>query len=99
MQPKIASRGFFLSYGQVGSPEEITEARAVLERTTGGMEAWRGSNNHQLIPVRQLELAKQVGQINQNDALSDEEKAGRIVEIEEQLADLENMVRLLEAGL
>ena len=92
-------RGFFLSYGQVGSPEEITEARAVLERTTGGMEAWRGSNNHQLIPVRQLELAKQVGQINQNDALSDEEKAGRIVEIEEQLADLENMVRLLEAGL
>lgn len=92
-------RGFFLGYGHVGTPEEIFEAREVLARTSGGMEVWRASSNHQLIPVRQLELAKQRGQIVQNAALSETEKAARIAEVEAQLADLETMVRLLEAGL
>jgi phosphonate transport system substrate-binding protein len=92
-------RAFFLSYGQVGTPEEIAAARKVLSRTSGGMEVWRASSNHQLIPVRQLELAKQKGQIAQNSALSAGQKAERIAAIDMQLGDLETMVRLLEAGL
>jgi phosphonate transport system substrate-binding protein len=92
-------RGFFLSYGQVGTPEQIAEARAVLARTSGGMEIWRASNNHQLIPVRQLELAKQRGQAEQNSALTEAQKAERLAEIDAQMLDLENLVRLLAAGL
>ncbi len=92
-------RGFFLGYGHVGTPEEIAEAREVLARTSGGMEVWRASSNHQLIPIRQLELAKQRGQVEQNAALSEEQRAERIAAIEAQFADLETMVRLLEAGL
>ena len=92
-------RAFFLSYGQVGTPEEIATAREVLGRTSGGMEIWRASSNHQLIPVRQLELAKQRGQVEQNAALNDAQKAERIAAIDAQLTDLETMVRLLAAGL
>jgi phosphonate transport system substrate-binding protein len=92
-------RAFFLSYGQVGTPEEIAAAREVLGRTSGGMEIWRASSNHQLIPIRQLELSKQRGQVAQNSALSDAERAERLAEIDAQLADLESMVRLLDAGL
>jgi len=61
-----------------GTPEEIAAAREVLGRTSGGMEIWRASSNLQLIPIRQLELAKQRGEVTQNEALSDAEKAERL---------------------
>lgn len=92
-------RGFFLSYGHVGSPEAVAEAREVLARTSGGMEVWRASSNHQLIPIRQLDLAKQRTQLQQRSGLSDAERERRIAEIEAQMADLDTLVELLERGL
>jgi phosphonate transport system substrate-binding protein len=91
-------RGFFLSYGQVGTAKQIAEARDVLARTSGGMEIWRGSTNHQLIPVRQLGLAKERAQIEQS-TMTEAQKAERLAEIDAQMQDLETMVRLLAAGL
>ncbi|MEE4243348.1 MAG: hypothetical protein V2I36_17935, partial [Desulfopila sp.] len=77
---------------------QIAEARDVLARTSGGMEIWRNSNNHQLIPVRQLGLAKERAKTEQS-SLSEAEKTERLKEIDTQMHDLETLVRLLSAGL
>lgn len=92
-------RGFFVSYGQVGSPEAVAEAREVLSRTSGGMEVWRASSNHQLIPIRQLELAKQRTQLQQRPGLSDADRSKRIEEIETQIEELNTLAEMLDRGL
>ena len=67
---------FLLSYGRVGTPEEIKEAREILGHLV--WSPFNPSNNDQLLPIRILEANKSMMKINGDDKLSAEEKAAQL---------------------
>ena len=80
---------FVMSYGRLGTPEEVAAARKVL-----GALQWapfRPSSNAQLFPIRQLAFNKKILKIKQDTKLSDEEKKKKISALEaeaKKIADL-----------
>lgn len=83
---------FLMSYGTTGDKEEL-EVLAGLQ-----WAPFRASSNDQLIPIRQLELAKQKAAIQNDDNYSDEEKAEKLAAIEAQLASLDRRLEALDAN-
>jgi phosphonate transport system substrate-binding protein len=83
---------FLMTYGTTGDKRE-TEILADLQ-----WAPFRPSSNDQLIPIRQLALFKQKAAIEDDPALSDAERAGRIAEIDAQLAGLERRLAALDAA-
>lgn len=82
---KTKLKDFFLAYGQ-GNSDEAKAELAKLARLTFG--PFRDSSNAQLNPIRQLELAKAKLKIENDAALSAEEKKAKIAEIDQKLAAL-----------
>lgn len=91
-------KAFFLSYGRLGSPEEIEQARAVLAKTSSGLAPFVDSSNHQLLPIRQLALVKDKLKIEKSGDYSDAEKKEKIAAIEAELEGLGQMKEMLEQG-
>jgi phosphonate transport system substrate-binding protein len=73
-------RDFFLSYGKDEREKEI-----LTKLTYSGFHA---SSNQQLLPIRQLELARQRSVIAADDKFSSEEKSAKLKEIDDKLAAL-----------
>jgi phosphonate transport system substrate-binding protein len=73
-------RDFFLSYGRDAREKEI-----LAKLTYSG---FRPSSNQQLLPIRQLELARQRGVIDADDKFSAQEKAAKLKDIDDKLAIL-----------
>jgi phosphonate transport system substrate-binding protein len=80
---------FFMTYGRLGTDEEVARAREVLAKTSDGWGLFAASSNAQLIPIRQLELFKVKIKTQNDDKLSAEDKAKKLKDIDAQLADLE----------
>ncbi len=81
---------FFMTYGRVGTPDEVAHARAVL---TGLQWApFRPSSDAQLYPIRVLQVSKQIFQTQGDTTLSDAEKAAKIKELEAQKAEYEGLL-------
>lgn len=78
-------KDFLLAYGQGDSDLAKTQL-ARLNKLTFGQ--FKDSSNAQLIPVRQLILAKQKLQLEADATLAADEKAARIAAIERQLLEL-----------
>ncbi len=70
---------FILSYGRLGTPEEVKAARDVLAALQWA--PFRPSSDAQLYPIRLLEISKQMAQVKNGD-LSDEEKQAKLKELE-----------------
>lgn len=86
---------FFMTYGRLGTPEEIAHAREVLAKTSDGWGPFLASSDAQLIPVRQLELFKAKVKAQNDDKLSADEKAAKVKEIDAKLAALEDQMKKL----
>lgn len=67
---------WLLTYGRIGSVDEVTKARAVLKEL--GWAPLKPSSDAQLYPIRQLELNKQVLKVQGDEKLSAEEKAKQL---------------------
>ncbi len=82
---KAKVKGFFLTYGRFGSPEEVKKAREVL----AGMQLapFVDSTNSQLYPIRQLALFKDKIKI-ESSSLDANEKAKQVAAINAKLATL-----------
>ena len=80
---------FFMTYGRLGTPEEVVRAREVLAKTSDGWGPFLASSDAQLIPIRQLELFKSRVKAEKNDKLSADEKTAELKKIDGQLADLD----------
>ena len=87
MKAKI--KGFFLTYGRMGSPEEIKAARGVLKAMGSGYAPFTDSSNAQLYPIRQLALFKDKIKISGDSRMDAAEKAKKIEAIEKELAKLD----------
>ncbi len=80
---------FVMSYGRLGTPEEVAKAREVL--TALQWAPFRPSSNAQLFPIRQLAFNKKILKIQQDAKLNDEEKKKKIAAMKEEakkIADL-----------
>jgi phosphonate transport system substrate-binding protein len=95
---KQTLKAFFLSYGRLGSDEEIAQARAVLAKTSSGLAPFVDSSNHQLLPIRQLALVKNKLKLQKSSDYSEAEKTERIAAIDEELTQLDIMKELLAQG-
>lgn len=81
---------FFLSYGRLGTPEEVAEARKVL----AGLQwaPFKPSSDAQLYPIRVLQISKDISKILNDDKLSDAEKQAQVKELEAQKASWEKLM-------
>lgn len=87
MKDKIYS--FILSYGRLGTPEEVKAARAVLSALQWA--PFRPSSDAQLYPIRLLAIAKSINQL-QASALSDEEKQAKMAELQAEKKKYEDLM-------
>ncbi|MGD9535560.1 MAG: phosphonate ABC transporter substrate-binding protein [Alphaproteobacteria bacterium] len=91
-ETKAKIRGFFLNYGVSG--DDVEHAKEVL----AGLDwaPFRPSDNNQLLPIRQLELAKDRAKIEGDGKLSADEKTAKLAEIDAQLASLQEQAEKLQ---
>ena len=89
-------RGWILSFGRTGANAEAE--RAILAKTSSGLAPFRNSSNHQLLPIRQLALFKDKLKVQRDASLSAGEKSKKVAEIDQQLADLQTLARMLGEG-
>ncbi|MEG3618687.1 phosphonate ABC transporter substrate-binding protein [Magnetovibrio sp. PR-2] len=87
---KSKIKGFFLGYGRIGNTEHATK---VLHGISDGQGYFMESNNTQLYPIRQLALFKNKLKIENSEALSAAEKKEKVAAIDEQLAELDVLVK------
>jgi phosphonate transport system substrate-binding protein len=74
---------FVLSYGRLGSPEEVQAARKVL----AGLQwaPFRPSSDAQLFPIRQLELNKELLKVRADAKMTDADKQSRLAQLQKEL--------------
>jgi phosphonate transport system substrate-binding protein len=85
---------FMLSYGRIGTPDEIKAAREMI----AGM-IWsplRPSSDDQLLPMRKLEASRDLLRIQSDAKLSDDEKAKQSADIKAQLVKLDDLEKKAE---
>jgi phosphonate transport system substrate-binding protein len=74
-------RDFFVGYGKDDREKEILKN---MQQIAG----FRASTNAQLIPIRQLEFAKDRAKIEKDAAMSPADKAAKLKDIDAKLAEL-----------
>src|SRR5262245_32590192 len=80
---------FLMSYGRIGSDDEIATAKAILADLV--WSTFQPSSDNQLIPIRVLEANKTLMRIQGDEKLSAEEKSSQIAAIRADIAKLEEM--------
>jgi phosphonate transport system permease protein len=86
-EAKLRLQYFFMNYGRRGTPEEIAQARSVLEPLYFGL--FQPASNAHLDPIVQLEIVRDLILVRNNADLTDEERALRVAELEQRLAEVE----------
>ena len=87
---------WLMSYGRIGTPEEIASAKKVLS----GLQ-WAPfipSSNDQLLPIRVLEANKSIMKIKGDAKLSAEEKAAKIAPLEAEIKNHQQAAEKAEHG-
>ncbi len=80
---------FLLSYGRIGTPDEIKTAREQIAAMI--WSPLHPSSDDQLIPMRKLEASRDLLRIQSDAKLSDEEKKKQSDDVRAQLAKLDAM--------
>jgi phosphonate transport system substrate-binding protein len=85
---------FLLSYGRIGSEDEIKSAREILANLV--WSPFNPSSDNQLLPIRKLELTKEKLKVQADSKLSDEEKAKQVADLDAKLADIDERTKKAE---
>src|SRR5215469_13891589 len=91
LDPAVKTKlySFLLSYGRIGSDDEIAAAKAILANLV--WSTFQPSSDHQLIPIRLLEANKTLMRVQGDDKLAADEKSSQIAAIRADIAKLEEM--------
>lgn len=81
---------FFMSYGRIGAPEDVEEARKILAALQWA--PFRPSSDAQLYPIRIMEITKQMFQVQADGSMAADEKAKKLKELEGQKAQYEDLM-------
>jgi phosphonate transport system substrate-binding protein len=85
---------FLMSYGRIGSAEEIKAAREILANLI--WSPLNPSSDDQLLPIRKLELTKEKLKVQADSKLSDDEKAKQVADLDAKLADVDQRTKRAE---
>lgn len=80
-------QAFFVNYGT--GPDAERQQKILANLTYKG---FRASSNAQLVPIRQMELAKTKLGIERDTTLSEADKKAKVAELDRQLAELDKLV-------
>jgi phosphonate transport system substrate-binding protein len=96
LDPAIKTKlySFLMSYGRLGSDEEVKTDREVLANLV--WSPFHPSSNRQLIAIRKLEANKDLMKVQGDDKLSDAEKQEKVGKIKAELARIEQMEKQAE---
>jgi len=96
LDPAVKTRlyTFLMSYGRVGTPDELKAQREILANLI--WSPFNPSSNDQLIPIRKLEASKTLMKVQADDKLSADEKTKQIAALREQLARLDEAEKAAE---
>ncbi|MEP0320996.1 phosphonate ABC transporter substrate-binding protein [Bauldia litoralis] len=81
---------FFVSYGRLGTPEEVETARGILAELQWA--PFKPSSDAQLYPIRVMEITKQIFQTEADDKMSAEEKTAKVKELEAEKAKYDGLM-------
>jgi phosphonate transport system substrate-binding protein len=90
---KSKIKGFFLAYGRIGADKE--KELAVLKGMSSGWAPFQDSSNNQLLPIMEIDMAKEKMKIQSNDSLAAAEKAQKLSDIDKKLADIQSYTKLI----
>jgi phosphonate transport system substrate-binding protein len=78
---------WLMTYGRLGTPEEVADARKVL----AGLQwaPFRPSSNAQLFPIQQLEINKEMLKVKGDAKLSDADKTAKLADLQKQLEKID----------
>jgi phosphonate transport system substrate-binding protein len=93
-EDRTALKAALLAFGRSGPNAE--REREILANLGEGKAPFLNSDNRQLIPIRQLELAKEKMRIEANEDLTPRNKAKRLEKIQIELRNLETYARLVK---
>jgi phosphonate transport system substrate-binding protein len=86
---------FLMSYGRIGSDDEIKRAKGILADLV--WSPFHPSSDSQLIPIRVLEANKNLMKVQADEKLSGDEKGKQIAAIRAEIAKLEEMQKKAES--
>ena len=84
---------FIMTYGRLGSTDEIAAAREVLS----GLQwaPFRPSSDAQLYPIRQMQLNKELAKLMGDERLAQDEKDQKIAELKDQIEQVAALAETL----
>lgn len=83
-----------LGFGRVGANAD--KELAILNEVSGGWGTFLTSDNRQLLPIRELEIAKNIKKLEGNDKINEKEKEIRIAKLTEDQQKLVQHISLTE---
>ena len=87
---------FFMTYGRFGAdPRSSSGSARCWPQMSDGWGPFLMSSNLQLIPIRQLELFSSKVKLQNDAALSEDEKQQQIAEIDQQLDELAQLEKIV----
>jgi phosphonate transport system substrate-binding protein len=92
-ETKAKIKAFFLAYGRIGP--NVEREKKVLVGIGAGLAPFRDSNNDQLIPIRQLELAKQKDNLMADSRMDASKKADMLASIDKELEMLSQRAKFV----
>ena len=91
---KSKIKGFFLAYGRIGANKE--QELAVLKGMSSGWAPFQDSSNHQLLPIMEINYAKDKMKLQGSDSMAAAEKTQKMGEIDKQLTEIRSYTQLIE---
>ncbi len=90
---KSKIKGFFLSYGRMGANKD--KELAVLKGMSSGWAPFQDSSNHQLLPIMEINYAKDKMKLA-SDTMAADEKAKKMAEIDRKLEEVRSYSQMVE---
>lgn len=86
--------GFLFSYGKSGNAEADAKAQKVLADL--GWAPFKKSDNNQLLPIRQMELNKEIMKLQGDDKMPAADKTAKLDELKKQFAEVEKQLAAIK---
>ncbi len=91
---KSKIKGFFLAYGRIGANKD--KELEVLKGMSSGWGPFDDSSNLQLLPIMEINYAKDKMKLENNDHIAAEDKSKKMAEIEKNIIEIQSYSKLVE---
>lgn len=85
--------GWLFSYGKTGNADADAKAKAILAALQWA--PFKKSDNNQLLPIRQMEVNKEMMKLKADDKVAEGEKTAKLAELQKQFDQLDKQIAAL----